>query len=1480
MVEHRTVCLVLQLALSFHLIGQAFASCAEDDDSSNLTCCNDTNDTNASDCNATELSDDDVVITTTTTTTSTTTVTSTTTSTTTGTDWWYNTTTTLPCQNYTITQCTPIINEICSWTASRTSSGSRRTSSNYESPRSPAPRRGAPRDKVQVEDELKEPKFGSPAAQTEGFGSPAAQTEGKESSRSAGNVLDLLQQYDHPRDVADALLRQTEMAFGGEEKRQVLGSKKRHEKVDSVLRLYKDLISTMESASSMDFSFTQRALAEVDKNVDVVDQENELKDFFFELKHRKPQRDKVDSVASVLGGAPSFSSVPGTARLLSEGARIALFAGENRLASYPVTSEMLQPLSARVDMSRVAAQTCGMGLNRQEAGDGAQTSAESTGHFGEDTYSSACDPNSQLYGGGGSAELILELIEQSRLNFAHLELSYKELWMLAGSPQIIDDLFRLRDLGDGHVERRFQLRNVEGLPAALGTNDNGIKGLEHDQQVVQLQGAQLPLVENSFDASRVLGGPEAVPTAGPDDGTAEAVVVEGVPMLVAPFVDNYFWELSDYFFGAGGSLIKWLHLQNQRFEPVAVGAEDEYAVGDTTVVGETIVDGLELLSASSSSAGGGGGLARRARALVEGDEGVAANGGGPSAAADGWSREELKFVLPVDVGLVAAPIGTQTKQEIPAYDFDFDEEGALRMLVAGGGSGLNGSNSSNTTSSANGTETSEASSGEENLDNNSTNMTSNLTSEEEADQQGEFNVTNTSNETIVVRMWYICANVTVGHLCQNITGCFPPTTSTTTTTDVPYFVVFPTPPPPTTTTTTTTVLTTSTTTTTTTTTTVLLVITTTTTVTVATTTLAPSTLPSTSTTSTTTFTTTTTTTTAQNEVRLLADYDATETFPDDVPPAEIFASPGYRDAKRRGLAKALGVPVELIVIVRISISHATVTTTTTNFAQRMSGLRALLGEGEHPRRLALHHHVRRRLAYEERVNTEFAVSLKPDSLAAAVATHPDSFIAKFLEAGNPGMAAQIQQARQHAAAVAAGSSASSGVDIAAVQAAVENAFVAKDFYDVAAQTNTKLQSVQEAIPRETNTVMNAIALDPTLFIEGPPLQSALTMNEAEVAVVGAALATAPPVVITTTTPLPTTLAPTTTTTLAPVIVQMKKVEKIFGLTHTQFFAAVGVLLFLVLGSLLYCYRRRQLRLQREYLEEMARLARESELRRLASMRVEDEASSVDTFVAVIEQERKEAEEKGIIPPPSLPYKFKMAKVKGLWEELGSRPKVSDDRSVYYDRIVLRDRLRAETVKRYGFATSGNMLKAKDVEQDVLTVATNRAERKNPRQWDIPWWAKRPGAVMSEWWPWKREYLRQVAPPVEDDASWSEEVSAEEVQKLAEALSSGLQPGTEEAFHVEKKWAHKSGAGRGETLLRGSGSPSREGRPKTLLDADETQGEHFAKVERTSTLLRAKETLDARRDTTKVVETVAGGSRIEDTVTAKGKRKKHKKIVHY
>eukprot|EP00392_Amoebophrya_sp_AT5.2_P006630 g6642.t1 len=110
-----------------------------------------------------------------------------------------------------------------------------------------------------------------------GFGSPAAQTEGKESSRSAGNIIDLLLQYDHLRDVADALLRQTEVAFGGEKKRRAGGSSKRHEK-DEVLRLYDDLISTME-AESMDFSFTHRALAEVDVDVDVVvDQsQNELK---------------------------------------------------------------------------------------------------------------------------------------------------------------------------------------------------------------------------------------------------------------------------------------------------------------------------------------------------------------------------------------------------------------------------------------------------------------------------------------------------------------------------------------------------------------------------------------------------------------------------------------------------------------------------------------------------------------------------------------------------------------------------------------------------------------------------------------------------------------------------------------------------------------------------------------------------------------------------------------------------------------------------------------------------------------------------------------------------------------------------------------------------------------------------------------------------------------------------------------------------
>ncbi|CAD7930303.1 unnamed protein product [Amoebophrya sp. A25] len=330
---------------------------------------------------------------------------------------------------------------------------------------------------------------------------------------------------------------------------------------------------------------------------------------------------------------------------------------------------------------------------------------------------------------------------------------------------------------------------------------------------------------------------------------------------------------------------------------------------------------------------------------------------------------------------------------------------------------------------------------------------------------------------------------------------------------------------------------------------------------------------------------------------------------------------------------------------------------------------------------------------------------------------------------------------------------------------------------------------------------------------------------------------------------------------------------------------------------LYCYRLRVLRLRREAEEAERQRLEEERLRRMASM-LETTESSVDTFIAVIEQERKEAADDGRIPPPSLPYKFKMAKIRGDWAAVGF-PKFSDPKSVYYNRIHTRDTLRRETEKRYGFALTTNMLKVDDLPKELFEIAPTKEERKDPHIWDLPEWAKRAGPVMGEFWNWRRSYARHVTP---DDwsISWSESVLT--TSERAKRRSSSLPPTllTHEGFDFDFGEGHSQGSsssagfkdGEGKTVITSNrpGAVRKAWSPRKMNL--EQEGGTPAKLSPAEQARKASESLRRRdqystvdspirsSDQELILETVGGKAVADDAVTPKRLRKKHSKIVEY
>ncbi|CAD7966270.1 unnamed protein product [Amoebophrya sp. A120] len=495
------------------------------------------------------------------------------------------------------------------------------------------------------------------------------------------------------------------------------------------------------------------------------------------------------------------------------------------------------------------------------------------------------------------------------------------------------------------------------------------------------------------------------------------------------------------------------------------------------------------------------------------------------------------------------------------------------------------------------------------------------------------------------------------------------------------------------------------------------------------------------------------------------------------------------------------------------------------------------------------------LAYVQKVKTQFTIVVKSDALASAVSANPNSALAQTLAAANPSVQSAI-----------AGTT-----DSTVLQQQLQQSFVMADFYSAVSQLSSELQKTEiaEQITQETNTALTTVALDPTIFIEGPPTQSGAEMTSVEVAVVGSSYATTAVPIATTTTPAPAVVT-TTTTTAAPLLVEETEAATILGIDQNLFLIFCGaVFLLTVIGLSLYCYKLKLDRLRREEREEAERQARLAELRRLASLKLEEE-SSEDTFVAVIEEERKQAETEGRIPPPSLPKKFKMAKIRGEWDTVGL-PRFDDEKSVYFNRLLVRDTLRAKTIERFGKANSSIMLREKDVPKEVFEVATSRDERKNARIWDIPAFARKVRPVLTEYWNWRPSYSRQVAPDAKQDTA-GEFVPSPTTSMVVSA-------GETRAVKGQKPDYDPSSAA--------AGTAAPFSKRVDLLAATDDGHDHLspeeraAKAAKMTAVLRHNE--EARRtdgNRPVVAETVAGERKLEDTVTPKGKRKKHKKIVHY
>ncbi|CAD7966268.1 unnamed protein product [Amoebophrya sp. A120] len=685
------------------------------------------NDTNST--NDTEIT----TSTTTTTTSSTTTTTSTTTSSsTTTTTIDYNTTTTLPCQNYTITVCEPIIAEVCAWTASTTpapgsSSSSRRSRERLLS----ALAKGGVGGRKNV-GEIKESQSSESVPDVDlDVGVPTTQIKGTAAEQVSVSVL-RVEQESTKKNVGGNFA-------GAEDKNPNVVSKEPGDEDSSSLTAREmRMLGIAEPAADRLVAAAGRSST----NTAATSSSSSLA--------------RKTAVASPASTSTSTSweklQVDGGRQLIEEVEQIAtskpvisLYKENEKVVSYPISPQTLDEF-AKTSLK------------------GGKSSSSSASSSSSSTTSSTYFPTCPT---------------DERVGFARLELSYGDLWRVAGNPFIIEDFFQQRNLGgDDAVDRLYEVDLGTAADSIDAGEDQVLVGAENQSQELSTTSSLDPTTSSStsiLEATRILA--PSLPFAGPDSGPSagEIEVVDGVPIAITPFAENEYWALdaSQYFLGTGQVLLNWFKAQNDRFQPVGVPVEE---VNEEILIIPRGEPGI--VSSSSSTPNRLRQLKddeqadpERTRSHIELVQGGGANTLGTASTSAGTPP------------LAAAAPEPAAEDEDPDL-FGFDQDAALRVL-----SNLAG-NDTNDTDAVVGT--------------NSTNA-SNATEQEEAGVvEDDVNRTNASNATAqTAQLYYVCMNATVGHVCQNLTGCFIATTSTTTTTNPPYEVVFPTPPPTSTTTTTT-----------------------------------------------------------------------------------------------------------------------------------------------------------------------------------------------------------------------------------------------------------------------------------------------------------------------------------------------------------------------------------------------------------------------------------------------------------------------------------------------------------------------------------------------------------------------------------------------------------------------------------------------------------------------------------------------------